>query len=176
MSAISSITALGRLLRDGSLRDLYGVQPEETIRKLNVIESEIAPLLNLDTEDLEAQAEVLLRKRYASVRRWIPQTCEDLGNVAWPFFLEYGRCSWLSTGDSALEDADRFCAHLLTEHGCAVALCEKNRIAFCLGKKTFAIHLVTRLFVRNKRRAGIQVLLRRRGSSVSEYVLYFSLG
>ena len=175
MSQIDYITALGRLLRDGQLRDAYATQPAQTIQTLDVAASERAALLNLSPEDLEAQAQVLLRKRFEIISKLIPQTCANLGHHAWPLFAEYARSSWPSGAAAEVVDADRFCRFLLTARQLSVSRSEKNRINFCLGKKKMAIHSATDLLIRNRPRKGIQVFLRRNPSTWSEYVIYFAL-
>ena len=172
MSEINSITALGRLLRDGSLRDRYAIRPEKTIRELNVVESEVGTLLKLNPDDLEAQADVLLRKRYEAVLRLIPQTCKTLGREAWPVFADYARCCWPPEENSAPKDARRFCEHLLKKRQFIAPQNERNRIAFRLGKKRVAIHVVKNLVIGNRLRTGFQVFFRGE-ASWSEHVIYY---
>jgi hypothetical protein len=172
---IDSITALGRLLRDGLLRDVYAAQPAQTIQTLDVAESERIALLNLCPKELEAQAQVLLRKRFEIVSKLIPQTCANLGNHAWPLFAEYARSSWPSGAAAVVMDADQFCRFLVPARQLSVSRSEKNRINFCLGKKKMAVHSATDLLIRNRPRKGIQVFLRRNPSTWSEYVIYFAL-
>jgi hypothetical protein len=98
--------ALGRLLTNGQLRDDFAVDPDRVISSLcqnTIVKSE---LVVLRIEELEAQAEVLLRKRFEVVKRILPQLICQLELKAWPLFRQYARNRWLSAPQDALEFAD----------------------------------------------------------------------
>src|SRR5437868_1509450 len=83
---IDFVTAFGRLLRDGSLRDAYAQDPLRTTECLGMRAEDRPALLGLNPEHLELQAEVLLRKRFDALSRLIPRTIENAGERAWPLF------------------------------------------------------------------------------------------
>jgi len=172
MSAIDSVTALGRLLRDGALRDAYAAQPAQTIQDMDVLEADRATLLNLNTEDLEAQASVLLRKRFESISRLLPQTCARLRDEAWPSFAEYSRRWWPPREPAGVIDANQFFRHLEAKGKSVTPKSERNRIHFGLSHRRFAIYLTPDLFIRNRVRMGVQIFLRRSPAMWREYVIY----
>ena len=83
---IDFVTALGRVLHDGSLRDAFVADPVAFVRGLGLAEADRDRFLRLVPADLEFQARVLLRKRFVLVRDILPRTCENLGDEAWPEF------------------------------------------------------------------------------------------
>jgi len=101
--------ALARLLRDGALRDSFVRDRAVAIASLGVNSDDGAALAQLDAEALEFQARVLLRKRFVSLRRFLPTTLARLGDRAWPTFAAFARMHWHG---SAAQDAAAFCPHL----------------------------------------------------------------
>ena len=67
MAAIDFITALGRVLQDGALRDAFALDPLALARRLDLRERDQPLFLQLDPADLEFQARVLVRKRFVLV-------------------------------------------------------------------------------------------------------------
>lgn len=88
-TAIDFTTAFGRLLRDGALRDAFARNREITVAAMPVREHDRPALAQLNSEDLEFQATVLLRKRFGEVRRHLPLTIERLGDESWTAFHRY---------------------------------------------------------------------------------------
>src|SRR5947209_20154994 len=78
-SAPDFITTLGRLLRDGNLRDAFAANAAATADFLGLSDAERSAFLSLKPDDLEFQARVLLRKRFEAVQRLLPLTCASLG-------------------------------------------------------------------------------------------------
>src|SRR5580658_6887219 len=105
MPVIDFTAALGRLLRDGALRDALAADPRALVARLGVRASDQPALLQLAPDDLEFQARVLLRKRFDSLRRILPETCARLGDEAWSSFYSYARLEWPSGDDPATLDA-----------------------------------------------------------------------
>jgi hypothetical protein len=171
---IDSITALGRLLRDGSLRDAYAAQPSQTVDTMCVTQTQRAALLDLKAEDLEFQAQVLLRKRYQTVSALIPLTCSSFGESAWACFMEYARDHWPAGNQIEVLDARDFVQHLRQKHGASVAHSETNRIRFALGMKRISFHFLKRIRLRNRERRAVQVFLRLASGRWNEYLFYFS--
>jgi len=171
---IDSITALGRLLRDGSLRDAYAAQPSQTVDTMGVTQTQRAALLDLKAEDLEFQAQVLLRKRFQTVSALIPLTCSSLGESAWARFIEYARNYWPAGNQMEVFDARDFVRHLWEKHGASVALSEVNRIRFALGTRRISFHFLKRIRLRNRERRAVQVFVRLASGRWNEYLIYFS--
>src|SRR6516164_7853612 len=109
---IDFITAFGRLLRDGSLRDAYAKDRLGTADRMGVAIEERPVWLALNQADLEFQAEVLLRKRFETVSRLIPQTISNAGARAWPLFADYARKIWPDAEPLEVDDAKQFFTHL----------------------------------------------------------------
>jgi len=89
--AIDFITAFGRLLRDGNLRDVFALNPQHAGRQIYLRESDLPAWLQLDPADVEFQAEVLLRKRLDLVKWFAPETCRRLDKKLWPVFRQFAR-------------------------------------------------------------------------------------
>jgi hypothetical protein len=171
LAAIDLITAFGRLVRDGALRDVLAVNPLAVAVQLHVRESDRPSLMQLIPGDLEFQACVLLRKRLDSVRHLLPETFRQLDGDAWPAFHQYARTNWPSGDGSTVRDAFEFC-RLLKQRGFS-SLCEAewNRLQFALSEKRLAVQWVRRT---NSNRA-LQVLLRGRSTQWHEVLLYFRI-
>lgn len=175
MVAIDFITAFGRLLRDGAMRDAFAANPRALAAQLNLCASDCAALSQLIPADLEFQAGVLIRKRLDSVRRIIPETCRLLGAETWPTFHAYARTSWPPREHSAAHDAHGFCRHL--QHHQPNSLCEAelNRLRFVLSQDRFSIHFIRHKGKRNKSQPALQLILRFGRQRWREITFYFRL-
>jgi hypothetical protein len=167
-----TITALGRLLSNGTLRDAYATAPEQTIKGLGLPESERDAFLHLTSEDLEAQAGVLLHKRYKKIAQLLPQTCARLGTEAWVLFARCSRSFWPTNKRAELQDAGIFIQYLKENNPGSIVRSEQNRISFCLEEKLMAFHSTPDLWVRNRLRRGVQIIFRSGRSSFQEYIFY----
>ena len=174
MAANNFITALGRLLRDGALRDAFATQPNVVVEQLGLAAAERAALLALVPADLEFQARVLLRKRLDALRPVIPQTCRELGAQLWPRFLEYARESWPDGDNRAARDAFGFCRFLEPRRPAALCEAEWNRLQFALAQRRFAIHRVRWQSRLGKIRPALQLLLRPAPNRWREWLIYVS--
>jgi hypothetical protein len=135
-------TAFGRLLRDGSLRDAHALNAQAVMEQMAVRERDRPPLLQLVPDDLEYQAEVLLRKRLDALRPLLPETIQWLGSETWPVFHHYARTHWPTGIHPVLHDAYDFGLHL--RQGRAESLCETewNRLEFVIKRRRAAIYLL----------------------------------
>lgn len=120
--------ALGRLLTDGQLRDVFAVDPQGAISSLCDDLRIQAELLALKVEELEFQAEVLLRKRFDSVKKILPWLICRLETQAWPLFKEYARNRWLQSA----EDALGFAEYTRNQKPDKIGSNEMNRLQFAL--------------------------------------------
>jgi len=169
------ITAFGRLLRDGALRDAYAISPAAALDHLNVQEAERSALANLNLEDLEAQARVLLRKRFEIVQHLIPQTCSNLADQAWPQFAGYSRSNWPSDPTASAIDAQQFLAHLQQSYPELISTAEENRVRFALGTKRVSLHFLPHFVICRLTRPCLQLFVRWTESRWCEYVFYLAL-
>jgi hypothetical protein len=158
--ATDFITALGRLLRDGALRDALAANPDAVAAQLNLRPGDAAALAQLVPADLEFQARVLLGKRCDLVRRIIPESCRRLGGETWPVFHAYARTNWPTREPSAAHDAHGFCRHLQQHQPDSLCRAELNRLRFALSQKRFALHFIRRRPPHNQPRPALQLFFR----------------
>jgi hypothetical protein len=176
LAAIDFITALGRLLHNGSLRDAFAHNAGAFMREIDLRESDRAAFVRLAPADLEFQARVLLRKRFDHVQAALPQTCRALGGRAWPEFQRHGRSSAPTGPNAAMREARDFATHL-ARSGCpALHRAELNRVRFACEARRLAVYFVMMIPsapTAQGRRPALQVLLRRRGQPWCEWSFYF---
>jgi len=177
VNATDLITATGRLLRDGKLRDAFAVAPAAVAGELGVREADQSMLLALAPADLEAQARVLLRKRFGLVRRLLPMTCARLGDQAWPAFFAWGREGWPEGEEAGYRDADEYAQRLAANRPEAICRPEWNRVRFALGSRRLALHWLRELpnSVHRRSRWGCQILVRGRVEGWHEFVVFLGL-
>jgi hypothetical protein len=120
--------ALGRLLTDGQLRDDFAVNPDGVISSLCKNALVQAKLVNLKIEELEAQAEVLLRKRFEVIKGILPGLVCRLDLKAWPLFRQYARSRWLAAPQDALD----FAEYAYAQNSSKIDIREMNRLRFAL--------------------------------------------
>ena len=175
MPAIDFITAFGRLLREGSLRDAFVVNPQAVVARLNLTDDQRVALLQLIPEDLEFQARVLLRKRLDIVRRIVPKSCRRLGMDEWKLFNEYARSRWDKETDTPVRDAYYFCCHIEQTGPHAVEPAEWNRLRFLLGGKRFVTSFVRRNSCGITQWPALQILIRGHRNRRHEFILSIKL-
>lgn len=174
MAAIDFITALGRLLHDGKLRDRFSENPTALAKQLSLSESDWPMFLRLVPSDLEFQAKVLLRKRFNLVRDALPQTCGRLGDDAWLEFQRYGRSPHVVEGPSVEDDVTGFCRHVAGRDLELVDPVEFNRLRFAQARRPIAFYLVPAPVSARPAQQGVQVFIRYRNHKY-EWLLYFGL-
>lgn len=172
---IDFITAFGRLLRDGRLRDAFAVSPQTAAKQIQLRPSDLPLWLQLIPGDVEFQATVLLRKRLDLVKYFAPETCRRLGETLWATFQRYSRVHWPPEGTAKIFDTFQFCRHLKGQNCEAVAVSEWNRLDFALSKRRAALHWVELPTVKKKSRRGFQLFLRGPGRRWREFFFYFGL-
>ena len=171
-AAIDFVTAFGRLLCDGGLRDAFAADPIAVVAQIRLRESDCAMFLQLRPSDLEFQARILLRKRFVLVRQALPRTCQNLGDDAWPEFQRYGRPGGPTGKEMITEDAVGFCQHLRQIRPAALCAVETNRFRFAQRRRAFAFHFVMAMGSRGSRRPAVQVFLRRQPGRWHEWLVY----
>lgn len=157
---IDFITALGRLLRDGDLRDAFAANPPAVAAQINLRRADWPAFLQLVPADLEFQARILLRKRFELLQPLLPETARRLGEHFWPLFLEYARTNWPDGPRAALQDAGKFCAQLKRQPASLVSTSEWNRLRFALSERHLAVHFLVREDFRGKLRPQLQIFFR----------------
>ena len=157
--------ALGRLLTDGQLRDDFAVDPDGVVSKLCEDALVRAELVLLKMEDLEVQAEVLLRKRFEVVKRFLPGLITRLETKAWPAFRQYARNQWAS----APQDALGFAEYAGKEDSSKVDPSEMNRLRFAVQSNSLLkIHWI----IIKPSHPALQILMRIEKERWREWVLY----
>ena len=172
---IDFITAFGRLLRDGTLRDVFAADPQGAAKQVQLRSSDLPAWLQLVPADVEFQADVLLRKRLDIVKHFVPGTCRRLGEKLWAIFQPYGRVNWPLEGSAKNFDAFQFCRHLLGERSDTVIASEWNRLSFALSDRKLAVHWAELPSKSRRPRKGLQLFLRQRDGRWRESFFYFGL-
>jgi len=172
LHAIDFTTALARLLRDGAQRDSFRTSAIRAADQLNVRAEDRAAFITLSPAELDAQADVLLRKRLDHVKRLAPALCARFAGHLWPRFRDYARQQW---PDDANGDALHFCEHVLRSDAGIVSRTELNRLRFLASTARLRINAVRDLPIAPRRRSGIQILRRSRKGRVRETWLYLAL-
>lgn len=168
------ITALGRLLHDGRLRDAFAAAPNDVMERLGVRAADRRSLLAISPVELECQAKVLLRKRFDAIAHFIPETISILGERAWPAFQDYGRQYWPEGANKELQDVTQFMRHCTRLYRNDVSVRELNKLAFISSRRLAGLHWVNDLPFRNRKCRGLQILIRRNGRC-SETILLLAL-
>jgi hypothetical protein len=171
-AAVDFVTALGRLLQSGPLRDAFAADPQAVARDMGLRETDRAALVQLPTDDLEAQATVLLRKRFDLVKSLLPQTCATLGREAFSIFQSYARRTWPGGEHAAAADARGFCRALHVVSHPALSPLEQRRAEFFFAKTRWSLRWVLSRDGRQTPRRGLHLLLRRRGGKWSEWLFF----
>lgn len=171
MEAVDFITALGRVLHDGTLRDAFARDADAFVISINLRESDRPAFLRLSPADLEVQARVLLHKRFDQVRRLLPHTCRALGKSAWEEFAATLRSGSQAGAGFAVEDAHQFCSQLARTQSDCLCTVELNRCRFAQRRRRMALHLVRR--PQGRRSHALQLLVRFGPSRWREWQIYF---
>jgi len=167
--------ALARLLRDGVLRDRFAVDPEAVLQEMDVEEDERESLRQLPAQDLEYQAEILIRKRFDKVRGLLPSTDAHLGLDAFSLFLKYARTTWPEEGSHGWKDAEDFLLFLQKHRPESVSRSDERRVMFLKGQRVWEMHWGDDLWIRGRSRRGLQILRRTRHGSFREWAVYLGL-
>ena len=159
-----AVEAMGLLLRDRALRQRFAEDRHAVIKELGVVSDDHDCLLSLDVEQLEAQAESLIRKRRAEVVRFLPNTWSCLGTQALCSFHEYVDDShWPQGHRRHLLDALGFCQFLEERKQVGYLKSEHQWVWFLANDRIFSIRIVSDLMIRENAWSGIQICFRLRG-------------
>ncbi len=169
------VTALGRLLQSGALRDAFAADAAAVSRQIGVRQSERAAFEQLVPAELEAQAVVLLHKRFDLVRRGLPRTCAALGcerAEAWKEFHRYARNAWPNQKNAVAGDARGFCEAIRRARPEALCRIEDHRVRFLCGRSRWSVRWLSAVPFRAGFRPGVQIFLRGRRSRWHEWVVF----
>lgn len=169
------VTALGRLLQSGPLRDAFTADRQALAHEMKLSAEDRAAFFQLVPDELEAQAVVLLRKRFDLVRCALPLTSAALGEQAWPEFRSYARVKWPTDTRAVVQDALGFCVHLREVRADAICPREWHRLKFLHGGARLAIRYVHAARSANRERGGVQILFRWRAARWHEWWLYLGV-
>jgi len=175
VTEIDFITAFGRLLRDGNLRDRFAANPQAVAEEIHLRRADWPAWGQLIPADVEFQAVVLLRKRLDLIKFLAPETCRRMGEKLWSVFHDYARASRPPDGSAKISDAFLFCRHLNAQNPEAVVASERNRLDFAVSKKRMALHRVQMPTGKRKASCGLQLFLRGRGERWREFFFYLGL-
>ena len=170
--ATDFITAFGRLLRDGALRDRLAANPEAAAEQADLSPNDWPAWRQLVPAEVEFQAGVLLRKRLELVRPLLPETCRRLGDNLWPAFQAYARYHWPTATNPKWEDALEFCTRLTRQHPGLVYAAERNRLEFARSGRRIALYRTILKTARQPVRPGVQLFLRSRKNGWREISFY----
>lgn len=137
MGEIDFVTALGRLLHDGRLREAFREDRTRVVEALNVRAADCRAVLALAVDEVEFQARLLLRKRLNAIQRFIPITCKQLGDGLWTTFVDYS--NGISSPSSATADAYCFSKYVAEAVPAAMCSSEVNRLRFATGRSRFCV-------------------------------------
>jgi hypothetical protein len=157
LAELDFITALGRVLHNGTERDAFAANPAAYARRIGLRELDIPAFIRLPPADLEFQARIL------------PRTCETLGGEAWPEFARYARTHAPAGKDPVAKDALGYTHHLARTRPNALCPIERNRCHFVVGQHNFALH-----FVRRANSPGIQIMRRKTQTQWKEWIVYIA--
>lgn len=167
-------SVLARLLSDPSLRSAFARDRAGVLYSLGVVdEPQRAALLSLRPGQLEAQALVLLGKRFHAVAAMLPRTMERLGEQARERFHAHAQAFWPTGHRRHLDDAVAFGAFLARRHPGYLDVAEWNRARFDAGSCKVRVHLASVRMPDAAPRRAVQLLVRRRGGGSRCWLVYF---
>lgn len=112
MSLLEQQNFLARIYTDANLRREFLAAPENTGRKNNLNENEIAEILEIFPDEISRFAESLMRKRLHEVEKFLPLTHQVLGADFMKFFREFAPTFNSTSVKKHLADALEFAEFL----------------------------------------------------------------
>lgn len=166
--------ALARLLSDASLRRDFARDPVEVAHGLDVAETHRVAFCSLRAEQLEAQARVLLDKRFHAVADLLPRTMMRLGDDARALFDAHALSFWPTGHRRHLEDAVAFTEFVISRHPMFVDVAEINRLRFLKCDGRIRLHFAGVRVPGSRPRRAVQLLFRaaRDGSNARSWLLH----
>ncbi len=164
---------LALLLHDREMRDRFRADRSAFVKEFGLEGADTQMICSLDCEQLDRQAEGLLRKRKSQVTQLIPRTWNRLGVEANRLFRDYVESSaWPESHQRHALDADAFCSFLQLNSIQEYSRSEHNWLKFCIGKCWFRLHFVSDCNVDNRNRWAVQVFYRTRASGTVQRTIF----
>ena len=155
------IHPLAKLLSERRLREEFRRDRLQVIDELNVSAAQAEQLMSISMEQLDAQAESLIAKRYNEVRELAPQTWMRLGEHAVKCFIQYAETSkWPSGHQRHMVDAVRFCEFVRLNCKDCFLQSEYQWLTFRCGKRHFRFCFTFDYMLGDKRKWAIQYFWR----------------
>ena len=164
---IDLTTALGRLLRDTSLRDSFSRDPHAVAVEIGIRDCDYKTFVELSSVEIEHQSLTLLQKRFHEIQKLAPLTCGLVGTRAWGSFISHASAYWPEGHNRHVLDALGFCERISGR-----CRSELNRLQFALRKRRFAIHAVKNFKIGARERAALQILRRLDNGTITEYSVF----
>lgn len=169
MSQLDAVKTLAMLLQDRELRHRFASDRMAVVRELGVAADQIPFVCELDTQQLNDQAESLIDKRRSEVARLLPQTWLRLGAEANQQFLRYSdQAPWPEGFRRHFIDAAMFCQYLQRKTSKAHLRSEQHRVAFLASDQAFSVRVLPDLIFRGRKRWAVQLCTRRKGAVTSK--------
>ena len=175
MAAVDYITLLGRVLHDGTQREIFRTDPLAFVSQSGLRETDRASFLRLSLAELETQARVLLCKRFELVRHVLPETCRRLGGDASLEFERYGQTHAPKPNEHVARDAAGFSEHLRSMRPEKLCVAEANRARFVADRRWLLFSLVPVTPSKRSARVAVQVLIRGRCGRWRESLWFFAV-
>jgi hypothetical protein len=164
------VTALGQLLSQPELQQLFIQAPEEVADRLNLAADHRALFVALDPEQVIAQANLLITKRLKEVRAYLSQTFILLGHEGATCFKSYATIHWPRSHRRHQEDACQFCDYLKNRNF-PVNQSEVNYLRFLTSGRRVGLALAKDALIQTHLFPAIQVFYRYKGT-MGQWRLY----
>jgi hypothetical protein len=161
--------ALGALLTDPGLRELFARSPEAAADRVAVAERDRHAFVTLPLAHVARQADGLIEKRLHEGVELFRRTAALHGERTAPLFRAYAASAWPHGARRRWQDIAGFFA-FLEARGERVDPAEAHRARFHAGERRLSIHGVRRYPARGALRPALQILWRR-GGRVREIAL-----
>lgn len=165
-------SALARVLSDASLRSDFARDPANVADTLGVAEPHRTAFCSLRAEQLEAQARVLIGKRFRAVGILLPRTFARLGEDARPLFEAHAASFWPTGHRRHIEDAEAFGNFVAARNPAFADVVELNRLRFLNRNARVRFHFAGVRVPGPRPRRAVQLLYRTSSHDVRSWLLY----
>jgi len=164
------VSAQTMLLADKRLRASFRTDPVAIARELKIRPPEIALFVAMNPDQLDAQADILVQKRFHEVGKWLPLTFNALGEQAGIEFIAYSATFWPESHRRHLLDAARFARHLKERNCGGLVASEHNWVEFMLRPKKMRVRPVILPRPKGKKRPAVQIMTRFGGRPTQRFL------
>lgn len=163
--------ALGKILSDRSLREAFLRDPNDCASRLSLQSQDVPAFIRMSTDEIQRQAQTLLKKRFHEVSKWLPATISRLGAAAWTDFRDYAELEWPQGHNRHLRDAIGFGEHLQRSRRRELSTREFHRLRFRDSSQKLRLGFSLHWDFATRRHFGFQVLRRLKNGKISEFLL-----